>query len=268
MLNSNYEAINLRFIARKSVLSGNFLTFVSNLKGMILTLETSTPICSVALHRGDDLLGYSEVFTEKSHSEVLTIMIANLLAQCKVGFADLEAVAVSKGPGSYTGLRIGVSTAKGICYALDIPLVAVDTLQSLSAQIQPHVLDKSVLFCPMLDARRMEVYVALHAWDLSVRRASVAMILDENSFGTELESQKIHFFGNGSAKFRAICTHPNAIFWDNYYPCAKFVGGLVAQNQGEKVDTAYFEPFYLKPFFTKPAKKIALGNNLPISEHH
>lgn len=233
---------------------------------MILSLETSTSVCSVALHQKDKLIAYSELFIDKSHAEVLTIMIRNLLEHAQVPMKALRAVAISKGPGSYTGLRIGTSAAKGICFALDIPLYAVETLRCLSQEVMQYVSTKNALFCPMLDARRMEVYTALYRSDFSVLRPTEAYILDQNAFSTELEKHEIHFFGNGAFKFEQINVHTHAIFWKNIYPSAKFVGALVTQNQYETVDIAYFEPFYLKPFFTKPSKKVALGH-VPKSNH-
>ncbi len=230
---------------------------------MLLSIETATPVCSVALHEKGELVGYSEGFIEKSHSEVLTLMIRNLLEQTKHRFENLTAVAISQGPGSYTGLRIGTSTAKGVCYALDIPLLAVDTLLSLSTELRENQKEEKILFCPMLDARRMEVYTALHNTDLEVIRPTEAHILTEKSFEKELQNHKIHFMGDGASKFQAICSHPHAIFWENRYPSAKFIGKLASKySQKNQVDIAYFEPFYLKEFFTKPAKKIALGKDL------
>lgn len=170
-----------------------------------------------------------------------------------------DAVSVSAGPGSYTGLRIGVSTAKGLCYGYDIPLIAVDTLKIISKNALTGITEKKdVLLCPMIDARRMEVYTALYNTDLEVIRPVSAEIISENSFAEILEEKTIYFFGNGSGKCKSIITHPNARFLDNAVPLAENMMQLAEHkfSQKEFVDTAYFEPFYLKEFQATTPKKM------------
>ena len=175
-------------------------------------------------------------------------------------FKNLDAIAVSKGPGSYTGLRVGVSTAKGLCYALDIPLIAINTLETLAYETIKKVKSKrqKANFCSMIDARRMEVYCAVFDEQMNTIKKTEAKIIDENSFADLLETSTVYFFGNGSSKCKAIITHKNAIFIDDVKCSAVNMNGiaqkLFLENQFE--DVAYFEPFYLKDFVgTVPNKK-------------
>ncbi len=180
-----------------------------------------------------------------------------------IKFTDLDAVAVSKGPGSYTGLRIGVSTAKGYCYGLNIPLISVDTLAGMAAGLIQKTLDvnqsDNVLFCPMIDARRMEVYTALFNSNLEKVENVSAKIIDENSFNEELLKYKIIFGGDGALKCKETLAHqPNAIFYNDFFPSAKFIYKIAEQKfvNKEFEDTAYFEPYYLKEFIAgKPRVK-------------
>jgi len=228
---------------------------------LILSIETATPVCSVALARNNGLLGIKESAKKNSHSEVVTIFIDELLNDTKLNYSDLDAIAVSKGPGSYTGLRIGVSTAKGLCYALDVPLISVNTLQSMSAGMmgKPVTSDKlPTLFCPMIDARRMEVYTAIYNHKNEQVKETSAEIIDENSFKKYLAKNNVVFFGDGSAKCKNVLTHPNAVFVDDIHPSAANMAEIANQkfkeNQFEAV--AYFEPFYLKEFIAgKPKVK-------------
>ena len=172
--------------------------------------------------------------------------------------AELDAIAVSKGPGSYTGLRIGVSTAKGLCYALDKPLIAVNTLLAMANEVnrQNH---SQALLCPMIDARRMEVYTALYDGELNELEKTSAKILEENSFDETLNQKQVLFFGNGADKFMALKTGvANAVFIDNITPSAWSVGLLANQAflRGDFEDVAYFEPFYLKDFVATKPKKV------------
>lgn len=222
---------------------------------MILSIETSTSVCSVALIRGADVLAKEILFTEQSHSTHLTLLITEVLKKGGAEMQDLEAVAVSEGPGSYTGLRIGVSTAKGLCYTLKIPLISVPTLKAMAYEVSLE--QKDGLLVPMLDARRMEVYTSTFDRDLYVVDELRPLILDESSFGETLAKQKMFFFGNGAGKFMSIIDHPNAEFIENKVPQAWCVGLLAAQKflRQEFVDTAYFEPNYLKAYqATKPKK--------------
>ena len=220
---------------------------------LILSIETATPVCSVALSKDNEVLTVKESSKKNSHSEIVTVFIDELMQENKLVFGDLDAVAVSKGPGSYTGLRIGVSTAKGMCYALDIPLIAVNTLQSLAiGALQDYHLDDGlpVLFCPMIDARRMEVYCALFDKNNHEVRETKAEIIEPDSFQTYLESNKVIFFGDGAHKCKDVIQHPNAVFLENIFPSAAnmVVIALGKFKNQEFEDVAYFEPFYLKDF--------------------
>lgn len=228
---------------------------------LLLALETSATVCSVALYKGAALLGASELQIEKSHSSHITVMISQLLENCGVELKQLSAVAVSGGPGSYTGLRIGSSTAKGLCYSLDIPLLEVSTLYGLALQaIQAVPNSQDYLFCPMVDARRMEVYTCLLNSNLEEQLPIEPVILDEETFRAQLESQPIAFFGNGAAKFKKLKSSiPNALFIDSIQPSAKSIGQLALEKYERKAfeDVAYYEPFYLKDvYITSPSKNI------------
>lgn len=203
-----------------------------------------------------------------SHSSRLTVFIEEVLQNANKRPADIDAVAVSMGPGSYTGLRIGVSAAKGFCYALDIPLIAIDTMKSLSTvaccyiatkpgMVSPAALD--ALMCPMIDARRMEVYYSLFKHDLTLVQDTKAEVIDKNSFLKLLKENKIFFFGDGAEKCKPVTASYNAIFIDGIWPSAR---GMVAEAEkkfleNDFADPAYFEPFYLKDFVA--AKPIVKG---------
>ncbi|MGY8932032.1 MAG: tRNA (adenosine(37)-N6)-threonylcarbamoyltransferase complex dimerization subunit type 1 TsaB [Flavobacteriales bacterium] len=214
----------------------------------ILNIETSTKACSVALFSGKQLVSHKEHVEEKfSHSEKLSLYMLEVLDLAKITFTDLSAIAISMGPGSYTGLRIGVSTAKGLCYALDIPLISISTLQAMAYGIS--LTKKSDVFCPMIDARRMEVYSAFYNAKNKLIRKIQADIIDEKSYQKEL-TDKVLFFGDGSEKLHETIIHDNASFVSNFHPSAKFLGPL-AFNKFQETDfedTAYFEPYYLKDF--------------------
>lgn len=214
---------------------------------IILCLETSTTNCSVSIGRGNSLLSLKEVNNKSfSHSEQLHTFINELLAQENLTPKDLDAISISKGPGSYTGLRIGVSAAKGLAYALDIPLISVSTLLCLSKQIDTT----EGLIVPMLDARRMEVYSEVLDAEFNSVREIKAEILNENSFKEELHQGRVHFIGSGVEKFEAICEHQNALFHHKKLPSAKEQFFIAKRKYDKKIfeDVAYFEPFYLKDF--------------------
>ena len=222
---------------------------------MILCIETSTKACSVALSLNNKLLALKESIDEKhSHAENLTLYIEDVFKLANVAMKDINAVAVSKGPGSYTGLRIGVSTAKGLCYALDKPLIAINTLQAMCYLDKISTLDTSIpnLFCPMIDAKRMEVYCAVYDEKLCEIKKTTAEIIDENSFADLLQKHKIIFFGDGSEKCRSKISHSNAIFIDGVNPSAKSMIAIAEKyfSENKFEDVAYFEPFYLKDFIT------------------
>ena len=216
---------------------------------LILSIETSTTVCSVALHEDGMIKASNTFYLDKSHSTVLVPSIDTLISRSGYNKTDLSAIALSKGPGSYTGLRIGTSTAKGLCFALDIPLIAVGTLNGLARKVAPFT-TPDVKLCPMLDARRMEVYTCLLDKNLNLLKDVHPAIIDEMSFKEELDGGKIVFFGNGAHKCRDVIRHENAIFIDDIEPSAEEIGYLAYTKFQETAfeDVAYFEPFYLKEF--------------------
>jgi tRNA threonylcarbamoyladenosine biosynthesis protein TsaB len=227
----------------------------------LLSLETSSPVCSVALHRIADgsLIGQSELRIDKSHSTHLTILIEQLLENTGHQLTDLAAVAVSDGPGSYTGLRIGGAAAKGLCFALDIPLVAISTLRALAAQVAAGTAQPEIfLFCPMLDARRMEVYAALYRHNGQEVLAPTPLILQADTLTEQLAHHSVLFFGQGAAKFQPLLGgQPRAGFLTGIEPSAVALGALAvaAYHRQEFQDVAYYEPFYLKEVYTTTSKK-------------
>ena len=227
---------------------------------MLLSLDTSTTVCSVALHSVEgSLLGCYELFTERTASSRLTTLVQDVVAHAGYALTDLSAITVAKGPGSYTGLRIGVSTAKGLCMALDKPLIGINTLTAMTEQIRAFY-PAGTLLCPMIDARRMEVYCAVYDQDGTQLRETKAVILDENSFADLLTERPVVFFGDGSDKARIVLTHPNASFPEmQVRPSARTVGTLAVQAyEAEQFeDLVSFEPYYLKEFRTTVPKTIA-----------
>lgn len=224
----------------------------------ILCLETATEVCSIALLKNDVVIALEENHEGNSHASQITLLIEAVMTKANIELNQLDAIAVSKGPGSYTGLRVGVSTAKGLCYALNIPLIAINTLHSLAQSLSSTInYQPPTLLCPMLDARRMEVYCLLLDEQLNEVEKTQAKIIDENSFAAALSTYKIYFFGNGSSKCKTIITHSNAIFINDIKCSAKRMNTLVyeAFKQKQFEDVAYFEPFYLKDFVGTVAKK-------------
>jgi tRNA threonylcarbamoyladenosine biosynthesis protein TsaB len=221
---------------------------------VILSIETSTDVCSVAIHGDGQLIASSSSTEAYSHAEKLAPMIDAILKDNKIDKKKLSAVAVSAGPGSYTGLRIGTSTAKGLCYALDIPLIAVGTLESM---LEGHnkEYDKVVL-CPMIDARRMEVYCILGKSGGEIIEKTQAKIINENSFIKVLKDTKVVFYGNGADKCKSVISHKNASFISDIVPSAINIGKLAAVKftSEDFADLVYFEPEYLKPFHVIKAK--------------
>ncbi|HET8803191.1 MAG TPA: tRNA (adenosine(37)-N6)-threonylcarbamoyltransferase complex dimerization subunit type 1 TsaB [Aequorivita sp.] len=213
----------------------------------ILCIETSTTNCSVAIAVDGEIKAIREENNQQySHAEKLHVFIEEVLKEASLDKKQLNAVAVSKGPGSYTGLRIGVSAAKGLCFALDVPLISTATLEVLIQQVnQPnaHII-------PLLDARRMEVYSAVYSEEKKQVRETRAEILNENSFIDFLEKGKTIFIGDGTIKFEAICNHPNAIFLQDLFPSSADMVGLaeIKYKISDTENVAYFEPFYLKEF--------------------
>jgi tRNA threonylcarbamoyladenosine biosynthesis protein TsaB len=224
---------------------------------LILSLDTSSTICSVALHEAGRIVGLLEIHQENSHGAKLAVIIKQVVENAGYRFADLAAVAIASGPGSYTGLRIGTSTAKGLCYSLGIPLLSVDSL-TIMASAMNRQLPAEFLLCPMLDARRMEVYCAIFDRSFELVEPIQAKVIDESSFSSLLTERKIAFFGNGAPKCRSAITHPNTFFADGVYPSASELGHLAYQKfaDGRTEDIVHFEPIYLKEFLIKKSSKI------------
>jgi tRNA threonylcarbamoyladenosine biosynthesis protein TsaB len=213
---------------------------------LILNIETATKNCSVSLANEGVTIACKEIAEQNfSHAEKLHLFIDELLQENNFTYKDLKAIAVSQGPGSYTGLRIGVSSAKGLCYALSIPLIAIDTLETLARKIS---VSKGVII-PMIDARRMEVYSAIFNVDYTKIRVVEAEILDSNSYSEIKET--IHLIGDGISKFKEVLTDAKFIFHDEeLYPSANEMSLLSYEKykKSDFVDVAYFEPYYLKDF--------------------
>ena len=221
----------------------------------ILNLETATTNCSVSLSKdGKTIVLKEDNDKSYSHAERLHVYIDDVLKEAKINSSDLDAISVSKGPGSYTGLRIGVSAAKGLCFALDKPLISIPTLSALAHQV---IIEDGVIVS-MLDARRMEVYSAIYDSNYKEIRETQAQILDETSFSDYLERGKVYFIGNGVEKTKTLINHPNAVYIENKLPSANDMS-LLAYTKYKKNDTedvAYFEPYYLKDFVAlKPKSK-------------
>lgn len=223
---------------------------------LILNIETSTTLCSVSLAKDGKVIASKEVGEGYTHAENLHVFIEEVLAEAKSSVKDLNAVAVGSGPGSYTGLRIGVSAAKGLAYALQIPLIAVNTLQTLAA-MAAHENNADVLFCPMLDARRMEVYTAIFDKDLNTVKETSAQILTESDLIFFETGKPVFFFGDGMPKCKDLLKKiPQSSFIENIAPSAAALAELSHQKYKKEQfeDVAYFEPFYLKDFILNAGK--------------
>ena len=217
---------------------------------LILGIETATKNCSVALFKDGIVIAEKESITEGyTHAEQLTLFIQDVVSSVNITLNKVEAVAISMGPGSYTGLRIGTSTAKGLCYALDIPLIAISTLKAMAFAMAKK--EKSTIYCPMIDARRMEVFSALYDVNNNYVRGVQADVVDKNTYA-EFLANEIIFFGDGSLKCKEIISHKNAKFITGIHSSAKNLGILANSKLKIKdfVDVAYFEPYYLKDFVT------------------
>lgn len=231
----------------------------------ILNIETSTPVCSVALSAGGEIVFEKVSFEGLSHAALVGVYVEEVLQVMKGKGLRLDAVAVSSGPGSYTGLRIGVSVAKGLCFGYDIPLIGIRTLDILAAAAirqQSNASDR--LYCAMLDARRMEVYAALYDSSLHTVRETAADIVTADTYASYLSSGKVCFFGNGAAKCQSVISSPQAVFLEDIHPLATHMVPLAdaAYEAGRFEDTAYFEPFYLKEFQATQAKNKVLNEAL------
>jgi len=232
---------------------------------MIICLETATNLCSVALCDSTGVISLRESSESKSHASMLTVFIEEILKDHGIRARDLEAIAVSKGPGSYTGLRIGVSVAKGIAYGASIPLIGIETTLSMFWGIsgsRNYIRDFDInsLFCPMLDARRMEVYYAIYNSVGNKVKDISAEIVNEETFINFPESQKIIFFGDGATKCKEVINRKNAFFVDFMISAAHMHRPVLqALKDHHFEDVAYFEPLYLKDFITSKPRKNILG---------
>jgi len=233
---------------------------------LILNIETSTRVCSVSLARNGELISLKESRDEKSHATLLTLFIEEVLSSGKCEISELDAVAVSRGPGSYTGLRIGVSIAKGIVYGSGCKLLGINTLQAMASGVAsksfPSGHSGNVLLCPMIDARRMEVFMAIYTHDIRSFRDISAEIIHSGSFSDILSEYQIWFFGDGAGKCRNVINHHNAIFLNDIEPSAASMIALSEKAFQEQKfeDIAYFEPYYLKDFIaTIPGKNVFPG---------
>lgn len=218
---------------------------------VILNIETSTEVCSAALTAEGMVLCHNEDFQGRNHAALLSGFVKRCLDHAREHEMKLDAVAVSLGPGSYTGLRIGLSEAKGLAYALDIPLIGVSTLQLLAVHAMFNAdLDPDVLLAPMIDARRMEVYTAVYDFALQEIMKPQPLILDQSSYSDELARAKVAFFGNGSEKARKVITSPDAIFIPDVVPLASDMIALAERSYARRefIDLAYSTPEYLKDF--------------------
>lgn len=214
---------------------------------IILNIETATTNCSVSLSKeGKTIIAKEDYDKDYSHAERLHVYIDEVLKKGQIQANQLDAIAISKGPGSYTGLRIGVSAAKGLCFALNAPLISISTLEALARQVK----ECDGIIVSMLDARRMEVYSAIFDSNYNQIRETQAEILSKDSFSKYLEQGKVYFIGNGVEKSKTLFSHSNAVFIDDKLPSAKEMGILA--NHKYKIsdfeDVAYFEPYYLKDF--------------------
>ena len=220
----------------------------------ILNIETATKNCSVSLALDGKVIALKELNDGNySHGENLHVFIEKMIKKANISFNKLDAIAVSKGPGSYTGLRIGVSTAKGLCYSLDKSLISISTLEALANSIE---IEKDSIIIPLLDARRMEVYSAVFDGSHQQIRETQAEVIDEQSFSKYLEKSKVYFLGDGAEKSKEIISNENAVFLDDYFPSSKEMAKLSFEKYkvSDIEDVAYFEPFYLKDFLITQKK--------------
>ena len=226
----------------------------------ILNLETSTNVCSVAVSENGAFIFNKEDREGPNHAVLLGVFVEEALSFIDSHAIPLDAVAVSCGPGSYTGLRIGLSMAKGICYGRDVKLIAIPTLELMCVPLllNEKVAEDNALLCPMLDARRMEVYAQITNKALQTVKETSADIVEANTYDEYLQNNVVYFFGNGAEKCKEVITHPNARFIEDIVPLAKNMFPLAEKRMAEErfEDVAYFVPFYLKDFVAKEAKKL------------
>jgi tRNA threonylcarbamoyladenosine biosynthesis protein TsaB len=227
----------------------------------ILHIDSSTRTCSVVLAVDGKCLSFRESHDQQySHSEKLVVFIDEVLNDAQITAKQLDAVCVASGPGSYTGLRIGVSAAKGLCYALDVPFLSVSSLESMAHWLSENYLKTTDghLLCPMIDARRMEVYQQQFSSELSAMTDISAEIIVRDSFSKQLANNKMIFFGDGAAKCKDVIESSNAVFLDDFLPSARGMIDIAEKkfDDGDFEDVAYFEPYYLKDFVAGKPKKI------------
>lgn len=224
---------------------------------LILLIETATSTCSVALSENGNIIAVKEVNERNIHASHITLFIGEVMQQAGKKYPDIDAVAISKGPGSYTGLRIGVSTAKGLCYALDIPLIGIDTVEAMaSGMLQQQEIPDNGLLVPMIDARRMEVYTGIFDKNMNALEPVSAKIVDEGSF-VEFNDRELYLFGDGAGKFREMFSAYRNIHFIDFVNSASNMNVLACNKfmNDEKENLAYFEPFYLKDFLVTQSKK-------------
>jgi len=224
----------------------------------ILGIETATTVCSAAITLDGKIVVDKKLYSERSHANELTLLIQELMNEASISFQDLGAIALSEGPGSYTGLRIGTSTAKGLCYGLGLPLITVSTLKAMAFEVARMTEDSNALYAPMIDARRMEVYTALYTSSMKEELEPQPMILDDSSFEETLYKNSVFFFGDGSNKFVELASNKSAKFILDVTPSAWAICQLAELKhlKAEFSDLAYFEPQYLKAFQTTKPKKL------------
>jgi tRNA threonylcarbamoyladenosine biosynthesis protein TsaB len=231
--------------------------------GIILHIETATDVCSVALAENGKLTDVMETSEGRNHAKILTVLIGGLFERNGLAAKDLDAIAISMGPGSYTGLRIGASVAKGLSYGAGIPVIGISTLEAMNWGFRQHFQkidiqpDSHALFAPMIDARRMEVYTAVFNFQNEMIQPVQAKIIDDESFSSECILAPVYFFGSGADKLIETIIHPNAHFVPDMKPSASFMCEMAFHKFQQKQfeDTAYFEPLYLKDFITTTSKK-------------
>ena len=224
----------------------------------ILCIETATEVCSVVVSNNGNIIFEKESTEGPSHATLLGVFVDESVQYLRKMGLVLDAVAVSCGPGSYTGLRIGVSEAKGLCYGLGIPMIAIKTPLIMTQRIlETTDVADDILLCPMIDARRMEVYAAIYDNKLNLVRDIAADIVDENTYQEYLHKSEVLFFGNGASKCQSSINNNSAVFIEDIYPSARYMVKLAEELFAKKefVDSAYFEPFYLKDFVTTVSKK-------------
>jgi len=220
---------------------------------LILNIDTASETAHASLAKDGLILHSLSNESQKEHAAFLQTAIQQLTRPAGINLKDIDAVAVTAGPGSYTGLRVGMASAKGLCYALKRPLITISTLEVLAASALQlfETNNKGLLYCPMMDARRMEVFTAIYKQDLAIQLQPCAMILDELSFEKELAADKIVFFGSGSNKWKTVCKHPNAIFETvSILPESMSKSSHILFSEKKFTDLAYSEPLYLKEFQT------------------